>query len=311
MNKPAWASFWVVAFIWGSSFLLIRVGVGEFSATQVVFFRTSIAAIFLTLTLYLSGRRLPSDWPTARALIIIGIGNATIPYTFIALGEQTITSGMAAILQATASFFTLIIAHFAFNDERITRRKVVGLAVGFGGVLVLSSGSLEGTTINRPILLGQLAIIAASVFYATFIVYSRRLIRRNVAPLVVSAGTFIPASACAFAFMLIEPLVGGRAAVAVGTVSSDTLIAVLMLGFLNTFIAYIFFYYIIRELGAFRASMVTYVVPVVGLALGAMVLSEVVELYMLIGAAMIMSGIGIINLQNIRWRRRALAADAA
>lgn len=295
MNKAAWASFWAVAFIWGSSFLLIRVGVEGLSATQVVFIRTSIAAVFLTLTLYLTGGRLPRDWPTIRSLIIIGIGNAAIPYTFISLGEQTITSGMAAVLQSTASLFTLIIAHFIFADERITRKKVLGLIVGFLGVLVLSSGSIEGTQINVPVLLGQLAIVMGSLFYGIFTVYSRTVIKKSISPMVISAGTFIPAAICAFAFMLIEPLIGGRAAVPLSEASRDTVIAVLILGFFNTFIAYIFFYYIVQELGAFRASMVTYVVPVIGLVLGAVVLREVIELYMIIGAVLIFAGIGIIN----------------
>ena len=168
MNKPAWAAFWLLGMIWGSSFLLISVGVEEMSATQVVLIRTIIAAIGLNIVRHLRGFPLPKDWPTIRAFIFIGIGNATIPYTFISLGEQNISSGMTAVLQSTASLFTLVIAHIAFADERISKPKVIGLLTGFVGVIILSSETISNGTIDTKILLGQLAIIAASFFYAIF-----------------------------------------------------------------------------------------------------------------------------------------------
>jgi drug/metabolite transporter (DMT)-like permease len=308
LNKPAWASFWILGFIWGSSFLLIRVGVEEMPATQLVLVRCAIAAIGLNAVLYLRGRRLPTDRATVRAFIINGLGNTVLPYTLISLSQQTITSGMGAVLQATASLFTLVIAHFAFADERITWRKIIGLLIGFAGVAVLSSASIDAGQINVPMLLGQLAMIGASLCYAIFTVYSRQIIRRNIEPMVVSSGTFIAATVFALVFMLLEPLVGGRAFIPFSDLPSDTVLAVVGLGIVNTFIAYMFFYYIVRELGAFRAVMVTYIVPPVGLILGWLVLNERVETYMLMGAAMILTGIGIINVRLGSLRRSAARA---
>lgn len=306
MNKPAWAAFWILGFIWGSSFLLIRIGVEEVPATQLVFIRCLIAAIGLNIVRHLRRRPLPTDWPTVRAFILIGMGNAAVPYTFISLGEQTIDSGMAAVLQATASLFTLVIAHFAFTDERITGRKIAGLVIGFAGVVVLSSKSLEAGQIDTPMLLGQLAIVCASIFYATFTVYSRRVIQRQIEPIVIAAGTFIPATAWAALFMVLEPLLGGRAAISPASLDTDLLLVVFGLGFVNTFIAYLFFYYIVRELGAFRASMVTYIVPPVGLILGGIVLNEIITATMLAGAGLIFTGIAIINVspgEIMQWQR--------
>ena len=97
-------------------------------------------------------------------------------------------------------------------------------------------------------------------------------------------------------FVVLEPLLGGRAFVPFSEIPFDVILAVLGLGLLNTFIAYMFFYYIIQQLGAFRASMVTYIVPVVGLVLGWLVLGEVASLVTLLGAAMILTGIGIVNI---------------
>ncbi|MFW5709361.1 MAG: DMT family transporter [Chloroflexota bacterium] len=316
MKTAAWLSFWTLGLIWGSSFLLIRIGVEDIPATQLVLIRTATAAVFLNLVLLLKGKRPPGDWSTLRALLIIGVGNAAIPYTLISLGEQNISSGMAAVLQATASLFTLVIAHFAFVDERVTRKKIIGLIVGFGGVFVLSSGSFQNGSIDLPMFLGQMAIVGASMFYAVFIVYSRKVINRDVEPLVVSATTFVSATACAAVFVVLEPLLGGRAYIPLNDLPDRAILVAFGLGFVNTFIAYLFFYFIIQELGAFRASMVTYIVPVVGLALGWLVLDEVVAPYMILGAMMIFAGIGIINLRlrrlfQLRNHRGLKVADTA
>lgn len=297
MKTGAWVSFWILGVIWGSSFLLIRIGVEDVSATQLVLVRVGIAAVFLNLVRVMKDKSLPRDWKTTRAFIIIGIGNTTIPYTLISLGEQNITSGMAAVLQAAAALFTLVIAHFAFTDERITNKKALGLGIGFLGIIVLSSSSLDGGELNTDTLLGQGAIILASLFYAGCLVYSRKVLSRDITPIVISSGTFIWGLVVAIPLMLLEPVLGGRAFIPFQELPDDTLLAIIGLGFFNTFIAYLFFYFIIQQLGAFRASMVTYVTPVIGLFLGWLVLDEVIGLSLFAGALMILAGLAIINLR--------------
>jgi drug/metabolite transporter (DMT)-like permease len=297
LNKSAWAAFWILGLIWGSSFLLISVGVEDMSATQVVFIRTIIATIGLNIVRHFRGFPIPRDWPMIRAFIFIGVGNATIPYTLISLGEQNISSGMAAVLQSTASLFTLVTAHLAFADERISRQKVIGLLTGFIGVIMLSSETVSNGTVDTKMLLGQLAVIGASFFYAVFTVHSRKVLNQNIQPIVVSSASFIAAAISAFGFVFLEPLLGGRSFVPLTEIGSDVLQAVFMLGFLNTFIAYLFFYFIVRELGALRASMVTYVVPIIGLTLGVLARDEIVTWVMVVGAITIMTGIIIINVK--------------
>lgn len=312
MNRLAWGLFWVVGLIWGSSFLLIRVGVEAVPASQLVLTRTVIAAIGLNAVLLLRGMRLPTDWPTLRGLAIIGIGNSAVPYMLIAVGEQTVPSGLTAVLQATAALFTLMIAHFALADERITARKVLGLALGFSGIVVLSSRQLgSGSALNEGFL-GMIAIMGGSLFYATFTVYSKRLIRKDVLPLQVAAGSFLSAAVGGAVLCLIEPLFpGGRTFVPYTALDADVLRAIVVLGLLNTFVAYLFFYYLVQQLGAFRASMVTYIVPVVGLLLGWIILDEQIDALLLLGAGLIFIGIGVVNLRlGALWsaRRARLAA---
>lgn len=308
-----WAAFWVLAVIWGSSFLFIRIGVEQLSPFQLVFIRTGVAAVGLNLVLLAQGKHLPLNRRALTGLIVVAIGNTTIPFALITWGEQFIASGLAAMLQSTAALFTLVIAHFSFADERITPQKVVGLLVGFLGVVVLSSKSVVDGQVDVPLLGGALAVVVASMFYAVFGTYSRKLIQSGVEPMIVSTGAMTFAAISSGILMVIAPLLGGQPATPLDTVSSDVLIAVGLLSFVNTFIAYILYYWVIRELGAARTSMVTYVVPAIGLALGAIVLNEVIDWRLLVGAAMIFAGIAIVNLKlfsRIRFSRAAPVTDA-
>lgn len=298
-----WAAFWVLGLIWGSSFLLIRIGVEEVSPFQVVFIRTGIAAVGLNLVLLLRGKHIPFNLRELFPLLIIGLGNTVVPFVLISWGETQVESGLASVLNATAALFTAVLAHFAFRDERITVQKIVGLALGFIGVVVLASRSWVDGQVITDDLAGQLAVVLASFFYAFFGVYSRKLMHKQYEPMVISAGSMLAASIVSGVLMMIAPYFNGQAPVLLADLTRDALIALLLLGFLNTFFAYILFYSIIQQLGASRASMVTYVTPAIALVLGAVVLNEIVDWRLLVGAALILSGIGAVNLRMFSRRR--------
>ncbi len=301
MRAWAWASFWVLGLIWGSSFMLIRIGVGEFSTVEVVFIRTAIAAVGLSSVIALRRVPVPRDARTLGAIALIGLGNVVAPYLLITWGEEVIASGLAAVLQASAALFTLVVAHFAFSDERINPAKIIGLAMGFTGVVVLFSGELSASSTEGASLLESIArpgaIVLASLFYATFTVYSRKIIQGKVEPVVIAGGTMVTAALVMLPFSLFS----AQGFTPLDSVSDTALVGVLVLGLLNTFIAYMFFYFIVRELGAARAAMVTYVVPPVGVVLGAVFLGEHIGVTLLAGAGLIFMGIAIVNLPIRRW----------
>jgi drug/metabolite transporter (DMT)-like permease len=310
-RKQAWISFWLVGLIWGSSFMFIRVGVEQLGPFQVVFIRTGIAAIGLTLVAVM--RRLPFrfDPGSIRDLVILGVVNTVFPFALITWGETSIDSGLAAVLQSTAALFTLVVAHFAFADERITWKKVGGLVVGFIGVVVLMSRSLESGTVQTSSLAGQLAVVVASLCYAFGGVYTRKVISQRIEPVVAAAGAMTTAAIVTGILMLVAPLAGGSAVIAPWEMHSNVLFAVVVLGLVNTFLAYLLFYPTIKILGAARGSMVTYIVPAVGLTLGAIFLREAVDARLLFGALLILTGIGIVNLKpGDLFRREAIPAEA-
>jgi drug/metabolite transporter (DMT)-like permease len=302
-----WAAFWLLGLIWGSSFLFIRIGVEEVSPFQVVFMRTGIAAVCLNVVLLLRGKHLPMSRAGLFPLFVLGIGNTVIPFVLISWGETQVESGLASVLNATAALFTLLIAHLTFKDERITAQKVAGLALGFFGVVVLASRSWVDGRVVTGDLAGQLAIVVASFFYAAFGVYSRKVMSTRYDPLMVSAGSMLFAAVVSGGLMLLAPSLGGMSPKPLSELSADALNALLLLGALNTFIAYILFYWIIQQLGASRASMVTYVTPAVALVLGAVILNETIDWRLLTGAALILSGIGVVNVRLMS-RRPVVAA---
>lgn len=295
-----WVAFWVLGLIWGSSFLLIRIGVESVSPFQIVFMRTAIAAVCLNLALYSRGHvaRLKSG---IGPLVLIGLASITIPFILITWGEQTVDSGTASVLTATDALFTLLISALIFRSEPFTGRKLIGVIIGFVGVVALVSRSLQGGAAQAGSLPGQAAILLAALFYAASDSYAYRLSLRWDDWRMVAAGAMLFAALSSGVVMLLSPLLGGPPLTPLNAIPADALVAILVLSIVNTFLSYLVYYWMIRQLGASRASMVTYVAPVVGLALGALVLNEVVDEGLLIGAALVLSGIAAVTLR-FSWR---------
>jgi drug/metabolite transporter (DMT)-like permease len=298
-TKQAWLGFWVLALIWGSSYLFIRIGVEQVPPFQLVFIRTAIAAVGLTAVAYARGKRLPTDWPGVRALLVLGVFNTVFPFALITWGETQIESGLASVLQGTTALFALVLAHFAFVDERITWRKLAGLVLGFLGVVILASRSTATETTPTDSwmhLLGQVAILLSSLCYAVGGAYSRKVMQQRLEPIVLSAGAMLVAAIVTGLIAYLSPGMGGPAPARLGDLSPSVLGAVLALGVVNTFGAYLLFYPLVSVLGASRTSMVTYVIPVVGVVLGALFLGEVVDVRLLIGGVLIVGSIALVNL---------------
>lgn len=195
-NRQAWLGFWILSFVWGSSYFFIRIGVEQLPPFQLVFIRTAIAAIGLNLVIYARGKRLPTEWGGIRDLLILGVLNTVIPFTLITWGEVRIESSLASVLQGTAALFTLVAAHFLFVDERITWRKFIGLITGFIGVVVLAGRSSEAVTDVSPTmhLLGQLAIVGSSFCYALGNTYGRKAMQNRLEPIVTAGGAMTVAA---------------------------------------------------------------------------------------------------------------------
>ena len=282
MNRSTLPRLLLLALIWGSSFLLIKFAVEGLSPTQVVLGRLVAGAVVLLLILALRGQRLPSERAIWGHVALLSVVANIIPFFLFAWGELRITSGMAGILNGTTPLFTLGFAVAALPEERLSRPRFLGFLMGFVGVVVVVGPWNSGNGVNA--LSGQLACLGAAACYGVAFVYTRRFVsQRGYPPLVVSAAQLLTASVLLGVF---APLV----ATAPMELTPLVVFSVLTLGAVGTGLAYLLFYRLITDAGATTASMVTYLIPIVAVALGVLVQGDPVTWNLFVGAAVVIAG---------------------
>jgi drug/metabolite transporter (DMT)-like permease len=303
-----WLAFGVLVMIHGSGFMFVDIAVRQVTPLELTVMRFVIGAPALLLVVYLRRLAVSLDWNFLRGIILIGILNNTVPFLLIASAQQGgLDSGLTGVLIATNPLFALVIAHFVFADERMNLTKALGVIAGFGGVVILAMRNWQDGQLVTEGLLGQGAVITAALLFAVSGAISRRLMQshgRN--PMVIAAGTLTVAMIASGILILIHVL-GGNPVTAPNSLHPETIAAVLVLGFLQTFTAFMIMFFVIRELGITRASMGAYIIPIISLTLGTLFLNEVIDGIVLLGTAVILSGIAVVNIGTNISRRRMMA----
>jgi drug/metabolite transporter (DMT)-like permease len=224
--------------------------------------------------------------------------NIVIPFLLITIGEESIDSALAAILNATVPLFVIVIAPLFLPEERITPGRIAGLALGFAGVILLvAPGLASGIGSSVP---AELMLVGSSLSYACGNVYARRNVR-GLAPMIPALFQvgFAAAITLPLALVIDRPWTVHPAPVA--------LLAVAWLGFLGSGLAYLCFFTILRNWGSMRTSMTSYLLPVVGIAAGALALGEAVTANRIGGTALIACGIAIVSSPKVVARLARLA----
>jgi drug/metabolite transporter (DMT)-like permease len=298
MKSRDWLMFGALGLIWGSSFLWIKVAVAEIGPFTLVGWRLLFGLAGLAVVVAWRRPTMPRDRRTLAALALLGIINTALPFALISWGEQSIDSAVASILNGTVPLFAMVIAHFGLHDDRITLPRVVGLVTGFLGVVILMSRDIGPSGIAQGVM-GQIAVLAAAILYAGSSVFARRNLR-DVSPVVqaflplIVADTFVWAGAFATESTQLLPRLG------------STWIALIWLGLLGSCVAYLLYFGLLQSVGPTRATVVTYIFPVVGVVLGVLFLGERLDWSLAIGGALIVAGIGAVN-----WKPRRIAAVAS
>jgi len=284
----AYVLLFVLAAIWGASFLFIKVAVETIPPMTLVAARLVLAAAAMLVYLWATGRRLPRNAAIWRDFVVIAVAGNIVPFILITWGEVVIDSGLAAILMAIMPLSSLALAHVFTQDERMSPAKLVGMIIGFGGILVLvGPGVLAG--LGREVL-AQVAVASAAVCYAISNVYTRV---RGVVALpasVTGAGVLF----CAAVLAIPLSLIVDRPWTLVPT--SESLIALVILALVCTSLAYLILFHLITTTGATFVAFINYLVPVFGVAWGAALLHETVQPGALAGLGLILAGIAISRL---------------
>ena len=272
------------ALIWGCSFLFIKLGLEALSPIHLAFGRQALGALTLLLLAAVAGVRLPRGRDTWGHLFVVALLMNSVPSTLFAFGETHVSSVVAGIINAVTPLATILAAFAAFPSERPTAGKVAGILVGFAGILVVVGiwngvGSSEG--------LGVLACLGAVACYGIGFPYIRRnLAPRGERPLALATGQIALAAIQLLPFALLD-------ASPVGELTPRVLGGMLALGALGTGIAYVWNFQVIDRAGATTASTVTYLTPLVAIAVGALLLGEPVTLNQPLGGLVVLLGVAL------------------
>ena len=288
MGPLEWLMLVSLSILWGGSFFFVGVAVETLATFTIVWLRVGIAAAALWAFVVVTGGRLPTDLRLWAAFFGMGLLNNVIPFGLIVWGQQTIASGLASILNATTPLFTVVVAGILLADERVNVRKLLGVAMGFAGVAVMIGvDALSGLASDT---LAQIAVLGGAFSYAIAGVYGRRFKRMNVSPSVTAAGQ-VTASAILLAPVVLvvdrpwntplpDPATWG---------------AVLGLAILSTALAYILYFRILERAGATNLLLVTFLIPVSAIALGAGFLGEALTATQVLGMGVIALGLILID----------------
>ena len=275
----------LLAAIWGSSYLFIKVAVRDVAPAAMVELRLLLAVPILIAYLgaQVGWRRvLPELRSVWRVGLVLGLVNAALPFTLIAWGEQHVDSGVAAIANATVPIFVVLLALHFQPENRVSRLQAAGIGLGFLGVAVLAGFNPTGGWLAA---LGTLAVVLSSVSYASANLYAGKRVGR------VASGPTLAAASMLAALVLLAPLALLRLPAA--TPSPQALASIAALGIGGTALAQIVFYRMLRLYGSARSSLVAYLLPVTALIYGAVLLGEPVTAATLAGLLLILVGVAI------------------
>ncbi len=288
--------FIATALIWGSSFLFIAEAVQGLSPVQVVLGRVCIGAVVLLVVCAVTRSRFPPEPRTWVHLSVVAMLLCVIPFLLYAWAGQFIDSSLASIYNATTPLMTMLVALVALREERLTPPRLIGLLLGFAGVIVVL-GPWHGFSGENAVP-AQAACLGATLSYGVAFVYLRRFVTPLGLPAVPVATMQVGIAA------VVMVLVAPFTALTPVTLTAPVVLSMLALGALGTGLAYVWNTNVVAAWGATNASTVTYLSPVVGVALGALVRGEAITWNEPVGCAIIVAGI----LFSRRTSRRAVSA---
>jgi drug/metabolite transporter (DMT)-like permease len=286
MGAGDWLMLVVLSMLWSGSFFFVAVAVTGLPTFTIVGTRVMLSALALGVIAWLSGYRVPLDRRTLAGFAFMGIFNNAVPLTMIAWAQRYVPSGLASILSGTMPLFIVVVAHFMTHDERLNPGKIAGVLLGLVGLVVLIGvAALDDFGIN---VIAELVLVASSVSYAFGLTYGRRM--RHVRPTVLATGQLTVSSLVLMpvAVVLERPWLLPQ---------PDWTVMAAMAGLicLSTVLAYMIYYRILATAGATSASLVTFLIPIGALALGIAVLGERLETNHVIGMALILAGLLLID----------------
>jgi drug/metabolite transporter (DMT)-like permease len=291
ITPRAWAELFLLAAIWGASFVSNRLALNEVGVLTTVAFRVGGACLLLWLWVVAKGLAVPRAPGLWGAFLVMGLLNNAIPFTLITWGQLTIPSGLAAILNASTALMGVLLASVVFRDERLTGARLAGVVLGFAGVTVVIGW--QALTALDLTSVAQLALLCAAFSYACAGSWARKTLG-GLPPQVAAAGMLTGSS-----LMMIPAALMIEGAPTL-THSAGTWGALAYLAIISTAGAYLLYYRLLGMAGAGNLSLVTLLVAPFAILLGALVLQESLPPRAYAGFALIAAGLLVIDGRILR-----------
>jgi len=290
--------FVLTGIVWGSSFLFIAIALTGMTPAQAAGGRLLFGALALAAVVAIRRERMPRSPRIWAHLCVLGVTFCAVPFLLFAWAEQHVPSGLASIFNATTPIMTAIMAWAVFRVERLRAGQLAGIALGILGVVVIIApgalADLGGSTV------AQLALLGATACYGFSLAYMRRFLgNAGLSGIAFAFGYIGPA---ALLMLLLSPLIFAEPI----SRTPPVIGSIVALGVLGTGLAYVWNQNTLRAWGPTRASTVTYITPVVGVALGILVLGERLTWNEPTGAVIVFLGILLVQ-ERVRFGRRAHA----
>lgn len=291
MRRVPWqVSFLVLAAIWGCSFWWIKLGLRAFAPVQVAFVRLLLGAMTLLIVTRVARVGLPQSPRTWKHLVVVALLLNSVPFTLFAFGQTKVTSILAGIINAITPLATTVVTLAAFPEERPTRDRLVGIGIGFAGVLVvlgvwerLPSGQIAGI----------LACLGAVSCYGVAFPYARRhLTGTGETPLSLATGQVLLGAAFLLPVVALQAAAGDGS---VGTLTGSVVAGMVALGALGSGVAYVLNYAVIAAAGGSVASTVTYLTPVFAIIVGTVFLDEHLSWHHIVGGLIVLFGVAVVQ----------------
>ena len=282
-----------LSILWGGSYLFMKLAVLTVPLFTIVLGRVSIAALALLIVLTISGTGIPKGRRIWLAFFGMGIFNNVIPMSLIVFSQNSISVGLASILNSITPLFTILVAHMTTNDERLTFRKLVGISFGIMGVVMLMGPELVDNF--GVAALGEWACLGAALSYACANTFGRRFVQLGTKPMQTAFGQVVASTVVLAPLVIVvdQPW-------AISDPGFLPVLSILALGLFCTALAYVIYFQILARSGATAIALVTFMIPPSAILMGWLALGEQISSQDFLGMSLIGVGLFSVNRQSNR-----------
>ena len=288
----------LLCFIWGSTWLAIRIGLESMPPIYSAGMRFTVASIFIFILMQFRGIKLQKDKISIRLYLVMGFFSFVIPFGLVYWAEQFVPSGLASVLFAVYPFFVVIFSYFSISKDSIDIYKIIGVILGFGGIVTIFSDSFGGNITDY--LLGMIAIVISGIMQAEIAVLIKKY-GHHLNPLSMN---FIPMLIAGISMLVIGLMLEN---ITTFSLKLNAAISILYLGFFGSVVTFTSYYWLLKRINIVILALIAFITPIVALILGYFFYNEDLSMRHFIGSLLVLIGLLSANFGNLMKLRRGAA----